>query len=249
MDYAAYRRELDDLPVSSREEEQRLSEQRLQSEEEIRRLLIETPAVAWDICELARGVLGGELEAGRVLGGEDLKEAAAEWDSFFAEEDDPVAASDRLLGLPMLFRHFEPWIERLFQEAARVREEGFDELASARHGDPLRFERQVLGLDEAVAKRIDALESLFNGARVYVGLFVERVYDPDGDLASVVEAGEWGLRKACAKYDYRRGYRLTTYASWWILATLEGATGLDVAKFAAFKAEFEENGGFPGHVT
>src|SRR5436309_15676697 len=42
-------------------------------------------------------------------------------------------------------------------------------------------------------------------------------------FADIVEEGNLGLSKAVEKFDYARGFRFSTYASWWIRQFIERA--------------------------
>jgi RNA polymerase sigma factor (sigma-70 family) len=44
-----------------------------------------------------------------------------------------------------------------------------------------------------------------------------------GDFKDNLQEGNLGLMKGLEKYDYRRGYRLSTYLSWWIRHTIQRA--------------------------
>ena len=71
--------------------------------------------------------------------------------------------------------------------------------------------------DEAARKRM--IES---NLRLVVN--IARRYKPRGmSLADLIEEGNLGLMRAVEKFDPERGFRFSTYASWWIRQTIERA--------------------------
>ena len=63
------------------------------------------------------------------------------------------------------------------------------------------------------AKKILARSNL----RLVVSIAKKYVrHSPDLTLLDLIQEGNFGLYKAINKYDYRRGYKFSTYATWWI---------------------------------
>ncbi|KYH31874.1 sigma-70 family RNA polymerase sigma factor [Neomoorella mulderi] len=69
---------------------------------------------------------------------------------------------------------------------------------------------------KAASRLIEAnLGHVFNLATNYVGLGM--------DLLDLFQEGCIGLMKALKRFDWRRGFRLSTYSSWWIFQTISRA--------------------------
>ncbi|MFH1186553.1 MAG: sigma-70 family RNA polymerase sigma factor [Candidatus Levyibacteriota bacterium] len=79
-----------------------------------------------------------------------------------------------------------------------------------------------------LAKRKDngdsfAKEKLTN-SNLRLVVSIARKYHDDGiDLSDLIQEGNFGLMKAVEKYDWRRGNRFTTHATWWIRQSITRA--------------------------
>ena len=68
--------------------------------------------------------------------------------------------------------------------------------------------REQNNLDSARRLVLSHLRLVVSIARNYLGYGL-----PHGDL---IQEGNIGLMKAVDKFEYRRGYKFSTYATWWI---------------------------------
>jgi RNA polymerase primary sigma factor len=95
--------------------------------------------------------------------------------------------------------------------------------------DPLRLylkeagEIPLLSKDDEIelAKRIEAGDKLAKDRMIQSNLrlvisIAKNYYTQDMDLLDLIQEGNTGLIRAVEKFDYRKGYKFSTYATWWI---------------------------------
>ena len=98
-------------------------------------------------------------------------------------------------------------------ELAKLIERGV--AASTRLRGPLPVEERDAALREEAEGDAARRKLIESNLRLVVS--VARRYGDRGlPLADLIAEGNFGLMRAAEKFDYHRGYRFSTYATWWI---------------------------------
>ncbi|MGB2426523.1 MAG: sigma-70 family RNA polymerase sigma factor, partial [Alteromonas sp.] len=129
------------------------------------------------------------------------------------DADIQTAEAERISGDNSL--NTEEFTKTLDATQLYLGEIGFSPLLSAE--EEVYFARKALKGDEASRKRM-----IVSNLRLVVK--IARRYNNRGlALLDLIEEGNLGLIRAVEKFDPERGFRFSTYATWWIRQTIERA--------------------------
>jgi len=100
-------------------------------------------------------------------------------------------------------------------EAAALREElaGFKRLTGE---DAEAFKKRVQRIEQCFAEYEEAKRKLSGGNLRLVVSIAKKYRNRGLSFLDLIQEGNTGLMRAVDKYEYRRGYKFSTYATWWI---------------------------------
>lgn len=148
---------------------------------------------------------------------EDLEELLADDDADIA-----VVGSDDTVGLYLKEMTRVPLLTceeevRIAKQIVRGRE------ALKQLGQNVKSRQRRERLQNQVQQGVEAREHLIKANTRLVVSIAKRYMGQGVPFLDLIQEGNLGLMKAVEKYDYTRGYRFSTYATWWIRQTITRA--------------------------
>lgn len=162
------------------------------------------------------------MEALAILSEYDEEEYEFEEPEVIPEDIDHVPADDTV---SLYFRQMasEPLLTAEQEVALAKRIERGVEASRALEENPDLSPEQRKALEEIVADGQAAREHLSRANTRLVVSIAKRYRNQGLPMSDLIQEGNIGLMIAVDKFDYRRGNRFSTYASWWIRQTITRA--------------------------
>ncbi len=89
---------------------------------------------------------------------------------------------------------------------------------------PLLIASQELSLAECIARGDSSAHQKLIEANLRLVVSIAKRYSNQGlPLLDLIQEGNLGLMRAAQKFDYKRGFRFSTYATWWIRQAISRA--------------------------
>jgi RNA polymerase primary sigma factor len=223
----AYYGKLGKVPLLTREGEVALARRIEDAETQIVRALVHAPAAVVELAAIAAELGAGTLRA------RDVTRNPAE------EEEDEAAARDRLVVLfadvcelealsrAGSFERGDGTLRQARSKAATALQEMrltravlvrvVGALRARLKGDNARALQATLAAVRTGEREADRAKGELIEANLRLVVSIAKKHTGQGlQLADLIQEGNIGLMRAVDKFDYKRGFKFSTYATWWI---------------------------------
>jgi len=127
-----------------------------------------------------------------------------------------LLTADEEISLSIKIKNMEKYIRKIDRMLASI---STDDNKNKRNS--IKYDETLLRLKDACKKQSNIFKNRFIKTNLRLVISITKNYIGRGvPLADLIQEGNMGLIRAVEKFDHTKGYRFSTYASWWIIQSI-----------------------------